>query len=118
MVDVGGVSIYAYNWKWLAFPYGVRCAPIIGDDELVLTCLQIGLVITGLTIALGTHSLYNYNTSDLSFSFSHIVATTRNGVFNTVLSGARRDQLHHQVMEEAGVALCFGKDGFASYANN
>lgn len=88
-----------------------------GDQESTLTCLQIGLLVTGVTIASGTHSLYNHNTTNLSFAFSHIVAKTRDEVFSSILSNAESD-LHHQVMEEAREKLCFGKEGFTRDADS
>jgi len=78
------VGIYTYNSRWLVGPY------------------LIGLVVTLFTILLGTHALWKHNTSNRSFSFSHIVAATRTVIFDDALRDAKRHHIPHKVMKQCG----------------
>ncbi|KAK7046893.1 hypothetical protein R3P38DRAFT_2876570 [Favolaschia claudopus] len=95
--QTNSVGIYRYNARWLVGP--------------------IGLIVAFITILWGTHSLWKHNTSNLSFSFSHIVAATRTELFDDALRSAKRHHIPHKLMEQCG-ELCFGdigngKEGFA-----
>ncbi|KAF7348551.1 hypothetical protein MVEN_01372600 [Mycena venus] len=96
--SVGGVGIYRYNSKWLLGPYA------------------IGLAVTFLTILLGTHALWQHNTSNRSFNFSHIVAATRTVIFDDALRDAKRHHIPHKLMEQCGTLrfglIDEGKGGF------
>jgi hypothetical protein len=70
----------------------------------------------------GTHALWRHNTTDLSFSFSHILATTRDDLFGAALKDADMNHVPQKVMEEAGITLRFGlvkegKEGFIHATN-
>jgi len=103
VVEINGISVYNYNPRWLVGPY------------------VIGLVITFITILAGTHALHYHNTSNLSFSFSHILAVTRNEMFDEALKDAKRHHIPYKVMEGATgcknlrLVLVAGKEVFAEF---
>ncbi|KAJ7265197.1 hypothetical protein C8J57DRAFT_1330978 [Mycena rebaudengoi] len=96
-VDVtDDTGVYVYNSHWLVLPY----------------CLGLG--VTALTIAYGTHIHYKHNTNDRSFSFSHIVAATR-VVFDDALQNVNRHHIPHKVMQDCGKLRFEIQDGTETF---
>jgi hypothetical protein len=66
---------------------------------------------------MGTHALWQHNTSNRSFNFSHIVAATRTVIFDDALQDAKRHHIPHKVMEQCRTLrfglIDEGKEAFA-----